>query len=136
MYPDSYMYPVKERIVYTSDSNFRFEKGVSKMAEKVSEKARLLAASTVLKKHFSRLLDIPPEEICDYLYEDHVITMDGLEKATNKLFTGRDRTRTMMMSLQKAVKRSCSHFERFCDYLISENPALGYSEIAQSMKGD
>ena len=92
-------------------------------------------AYLVIKRHFTRILDISPEEITDFLYSDGVITLNDLEHATNKLYTSKDRTRKLIMSLQKAVKRNHEHFEHFCDYLIENKPALGYSEIAQTMKG-
>ena len=101
-----------------------------KMAEQKGTTAYL-----VLKRHFTRLLDIPPGEIADFLYSDSVITLNDLEHATNQLFTSKDRTRKLLMSLQKAVKRNHEHLEHFCDFLIERNPALGYSEIAHTIKG-
>lgn len=92
-------------------------------------------AYLVIKRHFTRILDISPEEIADFLFSDGVITLNDLEHAANKLFTSKDRTRKLIMSLQKAVKRNHEHFERFCDFLIERKPALGYSEIAKMMKG-
>ena len=92
-------------------------------------------AFSVLKRHFTKLLDISPDGICDFLFSDDVITMEELERATNKQFTSKDRTRKLIMSLNKATKRDHGHFERFCDFLIQE-VSLGYSEIAETMKGE
>ena len=104
------------------------------MADRESEKLGVKAFS-VLKKGFTKLLDLPPGEICDFLYADDVITLEELENATNKHHSTKDRCRKLIVSLKRAAKRDHEHFERFCDYLIKENPSLGYSTMAAAMKG-
>lgn len=93
-------------------------------------------AFAVLKRYFTKLLDIPPEGICDFLYEEDVISLEELEYASNKQFTSRDRTRKLVVSLKRASKRDHEHFEHFCDYLIEGNTSLGYREIGKMMKGE
>ena len=93
-------------------------------------------AFAVLRKYFTQLLDIPPEEICDFLYGEEVIGLEELEHASNKHFTSRDRTRKLVISLKIAAKRNHEHFEHFCDYLIEKNTSLGCREIGKRMKGE
>ena len=92
-------------------------------------------AFAILKKNFTKLLDIPPEEICDFLYGDDIITLEDLEHAANKHHGSKERCRKLIVSLKRSAKRDHKHFERFCDYLIKEKPSLGYSDIATAMKG-
>ena len=93
-------------------------------------------AFAVLRKYFTELLDIPPEEICDFLYGEEVIGLEGLEHASNKQLSSKERARKLVVSLKRASKRDHEHFEHFCDYLIERNPSLGYQDIGKKMKGE
>ena len=102
--------------------------------EKVKQKC-CSTAYQVLKKNFPKLLDIPPEEVCDFLFSDDVITMEGLDNATNKLLSNKERTRKMIMALQKAVQSDHRHFERFCDNLEQNYTSPGLSELGAKLNG-
>ena len=103
------------------------------------EKAKQKCCSTayqVLKRNFPKLLDIPPEEVCDFLYSDDVITMEGLDNATNKFLSNKERTRKMMMALQKAVQSDHKHFEHLCANLEQKCDSPALSELGAKLKGE
>ena len=83
---------------------------ILKMAEQKGTTAYL-----VLKRHFTRLLDIPPGEIADFLYSDSVITLNDLEHATNQLFYQQGSNPQIVdVTAEQAVKRNHEHLEHFC----------------------
>lgn len=104
------------------------------MADEKASLKRLTAYQT-LRRNFTKLLDITPEDVCDFLFSDGVITLEELENSTNKLLNGKDRTRKLMMALQKAAQNDHKYFERFCDYLEQSCVSPGLSELGKKLKG-
>ena len=102
----------------------------------MAEKQKCTIAYQVLKRNFPKLLDIPPEEVCDFLYSDGVIGLEGLENASNKLLANKERTRKMMIALQKAVHNDHKHFERFCRHLEQESTSPGLTELGAELNGE